>query len=137
MGVSNELAQKTSGQEPYSTTEGRGHPEVANSKAGDVCALTGQPLPEGLEWTVISPRRAGSGIAPHVLALSPPAKEAFLSGPFSARSDLGILVDIAKMPTSLIYDVNPTGRLIVPDNPVFRPGADNLADHRRFVFRGA
>jgi hypothetical protein len=128
--VSREFAERPSTQERYTLNQ-------ADAEVKDVCAFTGNPLPEDVGWTVISPRRGAMGLAHNLVALSPPARDAFLDGHFSARNDLSILMDAAKISPSLRRAINPSGHLVVPENPALRPGRQNLADHRRFIFRGA
>ncbi|HVW92155.1 MAG TPA: hypothetical protein VHB74_06060 [Devosia sp.] len=108
----------------------------ARQAARGICALTGEAAGEALEVEFIWPKGLGAGLeADNVLLLSPSAVQAFHLGHFSARDDLSILVDVAALDRDLLVRINPTGRLIVPDDPAFSPAAENLAYHRRFRFR--
>jgi hypothetical protein len=108
---------------------------IGGVKPPERCAFTGEKLRAGTGWTVVSPRRAAAGLAENILAFSAAAQDAFLDGHFSARDDLTILVDMTRMEPSLFRRMNPTKRLLVPDDSKFRPSASSLADHRRFSFR--
>jgi hypothetical protein len=103
----------------------------AESTANNVCAFTGEPVSNG-DWTMIWPQRPGGGTAGNVLALTPDAKAAFLSGHFAARDDLSIVSggDISR---HLLRRLNPGGKLLVPLQRNFRPSEEALAWHRHFV----
>jgi hypothetical protein len=109
---------------------------ASGDDGADFCAFTGEQLSSDQAWTAISPRREGAGSAHNVLALSPAARAAFLAGHFSARDDLGILVDMAAIDPRLLAAMNSRCRLVVPGDARFHPSAANLADHRQLVFLG-
>lgn len=108
----------------------------ARQAARGICAFTGEDMGDALEMEFIWPKGLGVGLqTDNVLLLSPAAVDAFHLGHFSARDDLSILVDAAALDRALLARINPTGRLVVPDDPAFSPGPENLAYHRRFRFR--
>ncbi|MGN6100815.1 MAG: hypothetical protein ACTHOR_06680 [Devosia sp.] len=103
-------------------------------ETGNLCALTGVPLPEDALPTVIRPGGTAALHVNNLLLLSPPAEQAFRDGHFAARDDFSAIVDLTRIDPDLLERINPNGRLRVPANPALRPAPENLAWHRRFVF---
>jgi hypothetical protein len=104
-------------------------------EAGGICALTGEAAGAALQLAVIWPKGLHAGLsADNFLPLSPAAAAAFEFGHFSARDDLSVLVDMARIDPRLAGRINPAGRLLVSDDPALRPAVENLAYHRRFCF---
>jgi hypothetical protein len=116
---------------------------IARTVLGEVdyrCAVTGEPLDaeaaNGPQIFVLRPIDAG-GTA-HVnncLALSPAAFAAFEQGHLTARDDFGLVADLGRIDPELLEAINPLGRLTVSDNSPLQPATENLAYHRRMVFR--
>ena len=51
------------------------------------------------------------------------------------RDDFSIVVDFRQIDPELLERINPDGRLLVSDNPLLCPTPENLAWHRRHIFR--
>lgn len=103
-------------------------------ETGNRCALTGVPLaadalPVAIRWA--GPERLHLN---NLLLLSPAAETAFRQGHFTVRDDFSLIVDFRRIEPELIERLNPDGSLHVPDNPLLRPSAANLAWHRRWIF---
>jgi hypothetical protein len=105
----------------------------ARRQVNFTCMLTGRVLPpDELRVAVIRPVASGGTL--HVnncLVLSPDADAAFNARQFTVRSDFSIVVDAQKISPALWSAINPTGRLLVPDNHAAPPHPDNLAYHNR------
>jgi hypothetical protein len=100
-----------------------------------ICAVTGEATDPADPPFVLWGRGAGLSLDPtNLLTLSPLAFAAFEDGAMSAAAGLSILVDLARTDAGLLERINPTRRLIVPDDPRFRPAADSLAFHRDSIF---
>jgi hypothetical protein len=103
-------------------------------ETGNRCALTGaalapDTLPIAIRWE--GPERLHLN---NLLLLSPAAETAFREGHLTIRDDFSLVVDFRRIDPELVERLNPDGRLHVPDNPLLRPWAANLAWHRRWVF---
>jgi len=103
-------------------------------ETGNRCAATGLPLPPdalpvAIRWE--GPERLHLN---NLLLLSPAAEAAFRQGHFTARDDFSLIVDLRRIDPELLEQLDPGGRLHVPDNSMLRPSAANLAWHRRWVF---
>ena len=100
------------------------------------CAFTGEQVQSSAsEIAVIWPKGVRLGLhLNNFLLLVPDAYAAFRAGHFTARDDGTILID-GRIDRGLLARMNPTGRLVLPDNPALRPAPDNLDYHRRIVFR--
>ena len=109
-------------------------------EANHRCAVTGAPLDVGATNgpQIFVLRPIGAGGSAHVnncLALSPAAFAAFEAGHLTARDDFSLLADLGRIDPELLEATNPLGRLTVSDNSALQPTTENLAYHRRIVFR--
>ncbi len=110
--------------------------QTLRREMGGRCAATGEALPAGTVPVVIFPKGAEAGLhVNNLLLLSPDAEAAFNAGHLSVRDDFAVLVDLERIDPELLERINPLGRLLVPANPALRPAPENLAWHRRMVFR--
>jgi hypothetical protein len=109
--------------------------ETLRRATGNLCALTGAPLMPDALPTVIRWQGADRLHLNNLLLFSPAADEAFRQGHFAVRDDFAILVDFSRIDPELLEMINPNGRLCVPRNPALRPSPENLAWHRRHIFR--
>ena len=109
--------------------------ETLRRETGNVCALTGAPLPPDAIPTAIRWEGADRLHVNNLLLLAPFAVAAFREGHFTIRDDFSIIVDFSRIDPELLETINPNGKLRVPNNPALRPAPENLAWHRRHIFR--
>ena len=110
---------------------------------GHRCAVTGRHVPlgagrgGGLDVVAIRPREAGGPL--HVrnfLPLVPLAARAWERGDISAGPDLDIVAVPNRLDPDLLAWMLPSGRLLVPEDPLLGPAPAHLAFHRTHVFAG-
>lgn len=101
---------------------------------GSVCALTGSFVGP-FEPASIKPRKAGGELhAANILPLVDAAWRAFLNLDLTIGPNYEIIVDASRIDPELAEQLNPSGRLIVPDEPLRQPDAQSLAWHRAQFF---
>jgi hypothetical protein len=105
------------------------------------CAITGRQFaPEGrphpiLQVVAIRPRALGGPLhAGNYLPMVAPAERAWRSGAIAAGPQFDILAVLDRLPPDLLEAMRPEGKLLVPDDQAFWPGAEHLAFHRTHIF---
>jgi hypothetical protein len=109
--------------------------ETLRRETGNLCALTGGPLMPDALPTAIRWEGANRLHVNNLLLFSPLAEAAFRAGHFTVRDDLSIILDFSRIDPELLEMINPSGRLRAPQNPALQPAPENLAWHRRHIFR--
>jgi hypothetical protein len=104
------------------------------------CARTGEQFAPDfglihphLEVIAIRPREAGGPLQiNNYLALEEHAARAFGAGLFLVEDDYTVVVpNPDALPRALAARLHPGGKLLVPNEPLFRPSPAHLAFHRR------
>jgi predicted restriction endonuclease len=107
------------------------------------CALTGEqfePISRGvhpsLRVVAIHPRDKGGPL--HIgnfLLLCADAERAFRLGQVLVADDFGLVPDYTALDPDLAARLNPDGRLLLPQDPLYHPDRALLAWHRNAVLR--
>lgn len=106
---------------------------------GHACAMTGESssghagkLGEPA-LVPIRPRPQGGPVhVTNCIALAPAAGEALSLGHITVTDDFRLVADLSRIDPELLAQINPDGRLRVPEDETLRPARTHLAWHRQW-----